>query len=57
MGLGELVKKGKFMRNYFADVEWRKFSNVVENDICWDVKADVKQQQTKERVAVSFTFL
>ena len=30
-----------------------KFSKVVKNDISWYVKADVKQQEIKELVAVA----
>ena len=49
-GLSESVEKTFFSDN----VEWI----FVENDICWlaDVKANIKQQERKDLVAVSYKF-
>ena len=44
----ESVKQGKFDENLFSQC-WMKFYKVVKM-----ISADVKQQQTKELVAVSF---
>ena len=54
--LGESVKKGKFVMKMFFQIMLNKILKNSKNDICW-CKADVKQPETKELVAVSCNFL
>ena len=54
-GLGESVEKGKFVMKIFVQM----LNEVIESSkklISANVKADVKQQEIKELVAVSFDF-
>ena len=55
--MGESVKKGKFMTEIFFQKMLNEVLKSCKKMMFTDVKADVKQQEVKEPVAVSCIFL